>query len=51
MKYLLHFAAGLSLLVCLPVLAAGDVDAGQNKAAICAACHGADGNSIIPMWP
>lgn len=51
MKYLLHFAIGLSLLVCLPVQAAGDVDAGQNKSAICAACHGADGNSMIPMWP
>ncbi len=51
MKHLLQFAIGLSLLVSLPVLAAGDADAGQTKAAICAACHGADGNSIIPMWP
>jgi cytochrome c553 len=51
MKHLLQFAIGLFLLVSLPVLAAGDVDAGQGKAAICAACHGADGNSVIPMWP
>jgi len=51
MKHLLQFAVGLSLLISLPVLAAGDADAGQTKAAICAACHGADGNSIIPMWP
>ena len=26
-------------------------DAGQQKAAVCAACHGADGNSINPVWP
>lgn len=51
MKHLLQFAIGLSLLISLPVFAAGDADAGQTKAAICAACHGADGNSIIPMWP
>jgi cytochrome c553 len=51
MKRLLQFAIGLSLLVSLPVLAAGDADAGQGKAAICAACHGADGNSVVPNWP
>ena len=51
MKQLLQFAIGLSLLVSLPVLATGDADAGQGKAAVCAACHGADGNSIVPNWP
>lgn len=51
MKHLLQFAIGLSLLVSLPVFAAGDADAGQSKAAICAACHGADGNSAVPNWP
>lgn len=51
MKQLLQFAIGLSLLVTLPVHAAGDADAGQGKAAVCAACHGADGNSIVPNWP
>ena len=51
MKQLLQFAVGLSLLLTLPVLAAGDADAGQGKAAVCAACHGADGNSIVPNWP
>jgi cytochrome c553 len=29
----------------------GDADAGQGKAAICAACHGIDGNSAVPNWP
>src|SRR5690554_1339017 len=32
--------------------AAGDASAGQAKAAICAACHGPDGNSPAnPIWP
>ena len=51
MKQLLQFAIGLSLLLSLPVLAMGDADAGQGKAAVCAACHGVDGNSIVPNWP
>lgn len=33
------------------VFAAGDASAGQAKSAICAACHGADGNSVVPTWP
>lgn len=32
-------------------LAAGDPGAGKGKAAACAACHGADGNSSNPEWP
>lgn len=51
MKHFLQFAIGLSLLVSLPVMAMGDATAGQAKAAVCAACHGADGNSVIPNWP
>jgi|TARA_Y100001956_G_C4029355_1_gene145519 cytochrome c553 len=30
---------------------AGDVAAGQAKAAVCAACHGADGIAVIPGYP
>ncbi len=30
---------------------AGDADRGKDKSATCAACHGADGNSINPVWP
>ncbi|HQN41972.1 MAG TPA: c-type cytochrome, partial [Pseudomonadales bacterium] len=33
------------------VQAAGDATAGQAKAAACAACHGADGNSAAPNFP
>jgi cytochrome c553 len=31
--------------------ARGSAEAGQAKAAVCAACHGADGNSLNPEWP
>ncbi len=30
---------------------AGDVKAGQEKSAMCVACHGTDGNSVVPMYP
>ncbi|TYK66545.1 c-type cytochrome [Colwellia echini] len=29
----------------------GDVAAGKSKSAACAACHGADGNSLAPIYP
>lgn len=32
-------------------LAAGDAAAGEGKAGVCAACHGADGNSLAPNFP
>ena len=31
--------------------AAGDAAAGKEKAVVCSACHGVDGNSINPLWP
>ncbi len=34
-----------------PVLAAGNAEAGQAKAAVCAGCHMPDGNSVNPEWP
>lgn len=30
---------------------AADADAGKEKAATCAACHGPDGNSLVAMFP
>ncbi len=30
---------------------AGSIEAGRTKSATCAACHGADGNSVTPDWP
>ena len=32
-------------------VAAGDADAGKAKSMVCAACHGADGNSAVNIWP
>lgn len=32
-------------------MAAGDIAAGKAKAAVCAACHGANGISANPLWP
>jgi cytochrome c553 len=31
--------------------AEGNIDAGKTKSAMCAACHGVDGNSLVPMYP
>jgi cytochrome c553 len=33
------------------VAAEGDAQAGQAKSAMCSACHGVDGNSLVPMYP
>lgn len=51
MKHLMQAAAILLLLISLPAFAAGEAAAGQGKSAICAACHGVDGNSVVPNWP
>ena len=32
-------------------IGAGNVDAGKQKVASCVACHGADGNSMVGVWP
>ncbi len=47
------FAIALSLLLGLvgQSYAKGDAEAGKSKSAMCAACHGADGNSMIPANP
>lgn len=42
----------LTALLLVPFVAnAGDSAAGQGKAAICSACHGVSGISIIPDYP
>ena len=48
MKSLLILLA--SVLVTVPASAA-DIEAGKKKTAVCAACHGATGISMIPMYP
>jgi cytochrome c553 len=44
----------MTLCICCAVTgvqAAGNPAAGKDKAAVCAGCHGADGNSPTPMFP
>lgn len=50
-KFITTILAFSSLLFATAANSAGDPAVGQQKSAICAACHGADGNSIVAMWP
>lgn len=51
MRKLLVVAAAAGLMMSGAAMAAGDAAAGKAKAGVCAACHGADGNSMVPMYP
>ena len=51
MSSLLRAAIILMVLISAQAYAKGDAAAGQAKSAICAACHGVDGNSSVPTWP
>jgi len=44
-------AALIVAVACSPAFASGDAAAGKEKSTVCAACHGADGNSPSPMFP
>jgi len=46
-------AVAVTLLSIVPVatFAAGNAAEGQNKSAVCHACHGADGKSTQPIYP
>jgi len=50
-RLLLAAVAAASLMAAAGAYAAGDAAAGKAKSAVCAACHGADGNSTNPLWP
>ncbi|OOE96838.1 c-type cytochrome [Salinivibrio sp. IB643] len=41
----------LTLLASTSVWAQGDAEAGKAKSNTCVACHGADGNSVLPDYP
>ena len=49
-SFLISAATVLVLGFSGPVLA-GDPDRGKEKSLSCQACHGADGNSPVPMFP
>ena len=52
MKKILTLAVGILLAASAVVAqAAGSAAAGKNKAAVCAGCHGVDGNSPAPNFP
>lgn len=51
MKKPFCLAAIAALCIAPPVLAGGDPVAGKEKAAVCAGCHGLDGNSTIGANP
>lgn len=55
MKHVLIFGAIIALgsfhTAAADNLTGGDAEAGKQKSAACAACHGADGNSVNPVWP
>lgn len=46
----LTLAVAATVMMASPVFA-GDAAAGKAKSAMCAACHGVDGNSLVPMYP
>ncbi|AHE99736.1 c-type cytochrome [Thioalkalivibrio paradoxus] len=50
MRASLPMVLSLALLLPLPAQA-GDPARGQELSQACAACHGADGNSVNPEWP
>ncbi len=43
--------AALAVAVAPLAVQAGDAAAGKAKAAVCTACHGADGKAMIPTYP
>ena len=51
-KYVLGFlCAAVFVFSAQAQTVAGDAAAGQGKSAVCAACHGQDGNGVNPIWP
>ena len=51
MKNVLWMAACAVLMTISSVAGAANPEAGKEKAKVCAACHGADGNSASPDFP
>lgn len=51
MKRIFFVYGFIALFLTTAVWADGDADAGKQKTASCAGCHGQDGNSIIPAFP
>ncbi|HFC91441.1 MAG TPA: cytochrome c4 [Leucothrix mucor] len=50
-KALIIALVGLALTTSASVFASGDAAKGKALTGSCVACHGADGNSVNPIWP
>ncbi|MEH6608322.1 MAG: cytochrome c4 [Halioglobus sp.] len=53
-KYLIAcalFGASVQFSQAADIAAAGNAEAGESKAVTCSACHGPDGNSVVPTFP
>jgi len=50
LKNCLRLLALTALTQLFPAMAQ-DIEAGRSKSAICAACHGTDGNAVAPIFP
>jgi cytochrome c553 len=50
-KLLVAAAMAASMGINSAAQAEGSIEAGEAKSAVCAACHGPDGNSVNPEWP
>lgn len=49
---MLKLAAAFAALICsVSAQAGGDIKAGQQKAAMCVACHGPTGHASSPLYP
>ncbi|MEO1889513.1 MAG: c-type cytochrome [Cycloclasticus sp.] len=51
MKFIVLLGCVLGLLLSSAAFANGDIEAGRTTAAVCAGCHGQNGNSTNPVWP
>jgi len=50
-SWMISFSVAAAALICSGVQAAGDATAGEGKIAVCLACHGPNGNSLVPIFP
>jgi len=51
MKLYVLVVCFFSAFISTSAFAVGDIEAGRAKAAMCAGCHGKNGNSNNPVWP
>lgn len=51
MKVLPRLLGTLTVLFASSAFAAGDAESGKTKVLVCSACHGAEGNSSITLYP